>query len=106
MNLLKIIILTSLLIILSSFILNSTTLDEKLLGTWVYSNYENKSIQFKKKRSFQSDKPGIQFKKNGTLMKRQNSGWCGTPPISYKNYKGFWKTTSDSTINIHLVVSK
>ncbi len=100
MNLLKIIILFSVIVILSSFISYSDTLEDKLLGTWVYSNQHNQSIQFKKERSFDSKKPGIEFKKNGTLVKRQNSGWCGTPPISYQNYKGTWKTTSDSTLNI------
>ncbi|MFK7774627.1 MAG: hypothetical protein AB8F94_20980 [Saprospiraceae bacterium] len=100
MNILKIIILISSISLLNSFGSDSNTLGDKLFGTWVYSNYDNKSIQFKKERSFDDKKPGIKFMKNGTLVKRQNSGWCGTPPISYKNFEGTWKTTSDSTLNI------
>jgi hypothetical protein len=100
MNLLKTIILISIISFLSSFVTDSNNLEDKLLGTWIYSNYHNESIQFKKERSFDNKNPGIKFKKNGALVKRQNSGWCGTPPISYENYKGSWKTTSDSTLTI------
>ena len=30
-------------------------------------------------------------------MQRANSGWCGTPPISYTNYPGNWTQFPDNT---------
>ncbi|MCK8520403.1 hypothetical protein M0D21_02425 [Aquimarina sp. D1M17] len=46
------------------------------------------------------NKDGMEFKKDGILVVRTNSGSCATPPITYKNYNGIWKKTSDSTLVI------
>ena len=53
-----------------------------------------------KSKKFREDEPGIQLKKNGKLVKRQNSGGCGTPPISYANYEGTWAMTGNSTLTV------
>ena len=50
--------------------------------------------------SLKINSPGIEFRKNGTLIKRQNAGWCGTPPITYSNQEGSWKILSDTSIQI------
>ena len=74
--------------------------DYKLMAVWVFSDYEDEIIKYVKSESFKKDESGIEFKKNGKLTKRQNVGSCGTPPITYGNYKGSWKYTSDSTLTI------
>ncbi len=74
--------------------------DDSLLATWVYDSYVGGTMNYTKEESFNEDKPGIQFKSGGKLVKRQNVGWCGTPPIDYGDNDGTWKQTSDSTITI------
>lgn len=32
--------------------------------------------------------PWLEFADEGALTVRQNAGWCGTPPISYRTYEG------------------
>jgi hypothetical protein len=72
----------------------------RLIGVWVYSGSENGVVEYIKSDSFDRFKPGMEFKKNGVLIKRQNTGWCGTPPITYGDYGGMWKRTSDSTFKM------
>jgi hypothetical protein len=74
--------------------------NEALIGVWVYAASENGITQYVKSEHFERDKSGLKFKKTGTFIKRQNSGKCGTPPITYKNYTGTWKFKSDSTLTI------
>ena len=76
--------------------------NDPMIGTWVYSDYDDAdgTISYEKVKSFKEDEPGIEFKASGKLIKRQNVGWCGTPPIQYGNNDGTWKQTSDSTITI------
>ena len=85
----------------TSFIRMQKTADP-MIGIWVYSDYDDtdQTIRYEKVKSFKEDEPGIEFKANGKLIKRQNVGWCGTPPIQYGNNDGTWQKTSDSTITI------
>ncbi len=71
-------------------------------GVWIYKTYDdiNHSSVYTKHQSFKPDKGGIEFKKDGTILKRQNVGWCGTPPVSYGNYAGKWEYIDDKTIQI------
>jgi len=88
------------LILSPSFKIKYKDLNEEIIGVWVYKNYNDSSSEYKKKNSFDKNEPGIKFKRNGKLIKRQNVGWCGTPPITYDNFQGTWKITSDSTLTI------
>ena len=75
---------------------------KQLIGIWLFeenSSSENSASLLKSKK-FREDEPGIQLKKNGKLVKRQNSGRCGTPPISYANYEGTWAMTGNSTLTV------
>ncbi|HLP53579.1 MAG TPA: hypothetical protein VK151_01050 [Fluviicola sp.] len=85
----------------SSFV-STTEKHDPLIGTWVYAEYDEQeeAMIYTKASSFEEDKPGIEFKASGKLVKRQNVGWCGTPPIDYGNNDGTWKQTSDSIITI------
>ncbi|MCP4520304.1 MAG: hypothetical protein GY827_01185 [Cytophagales bacterium] len=92
---------TLLLIIVGIQLFASEKVQNKgIIGTWVYSDYSNQNLHYHSALDFDEDQSGICFYKDSTLVKRQNIGWCGTPPISYGNYKGTWKYTSDSTITI------
>ncbi|WP_108868570.1 hypothetical protein [Aquimarina aquimarini] len=75
-------------------------LENKILGKWSYFSEMNKTGAWKKVKKFELDKSGMEFKKDGILIARTNSGSCATPPITYKNYDGIWKKTSDSTLVI------
>jgi hypothetical protein len=73
--------------------------DSMLLGTWSYSFYENDLAVYTRTPDFiESD--GIKFNADGTLIQRKNSGWCGTPPITYANYDGTWTQMNDTIIEI------
>ena len=74
--------------------------DSDILGVWINADYMDGSTTYLKHEDFEAGEPGVKLLKNGTLVKRQNSGFCGTSPISYKNYEGTWSRTSESTITI------
>jgi hypothetical protein len=93
-------------LLLLLFVLIAANRDEKaiskkqLIGIWLFeenTSSEN-SASLTKSKKFKEEEPGIQLKKNGKLVKRQNSGKCATPPISYANYEGTWKMTGESTL--------
>ncbi len=44
--------------------------------------------------------PWIKFALDGSLQVRQNSGWCGTPPISYATYSGTYTISEDNTLQL------
>ena len=79
-----------------------TTFETKILGIWMDGNCELKddAACLKKVKSFKEDNSGFQFKKGGKLVRRQNTGKCATPPISYGNYAGTWKKTGSMTLTI------
>lgn len=84
---------------LSSFTADYHTKNE-LLGVWIESDYEGGNIIYTKAKSFNQNKPGVSFQQDGKLIKRQNVGFCGTPPITYGDSEGTWELTSDSTFTI------
>ena len=43
---------------------------------------------------------GFIIGKDGSFIERKNAGWCGTPPITYKNFEGTWEAVSDSLLEI------
>ncbi|GLB52570.1 hypothetical protein NBRC110019_16100 [Neptunitalea chrysea] len=71
-----------------------------IIGSWKYEYHGKDSITLTKVKHLKNNTPGIIFKSDGTLIKRQNIGWCGTPPITYGNFSGEWTKTSDVTLVI------
>jgi len=69
--------------------------DSTILGVWVQTDYGDKIYSFEKSYKLDKNRPGIHFKVGGKLIKRQNVGWCGTPPISYGNNDGKWSLNGD-----------
>ena len=77
--------------------IDGETIEEGLVGTWVHTDRYRNLV---KKNNFADNKGGIAFGDDGTLTVRQNEGWCGTPPITYSNFKGSWEMLSDSTARL------
>ena len=73
--------------------------NDKLIGTWVNPQYIDTLITYDKAGSFIENEPGFTFKPGNTCIARQNSGWCGTPPITTADYEGIW-VKNDSIVNI------
>ncbi|MDC1162394.1 hypothetical protein OAT18_03020 [Tenacibaculum sp.] len=61
-----------------------------LIGFWSNSVYKNNVITFSRVYSLPDNNYGISFNKKGNFIER-SSGWCGTPPLFFSNYKGNWK---------------
>ena len=99
----RIILFFSILLVLGCDSDNNEILEdsENLIGYWVDPVYDNSTITFIKANEFEDDNYGIVFKPNHKFAERKNSGWCGTPPISYAIYDGNWKKDGD-LLNINV----
>jgi hypothetical protein len=75
--------------------------DNPFIGVWNFSDYENDIEVFKSSQEF-SDCHCYKFNSGGTLVERKNSGWCGTPPVSYADYQGTWEILNDTLIKINV----
>ena len=92
--------LAIILILFFSFMPSTSEIEEDIIGIWVFEEYDEGHRVYKKEDRFDKTKRGIEFRKDGTLARRQNAGWCGTPPISYKNFSGTWEKVSDTKISM------
>jgi len=72
---------------------------DMLTVSWLEVNIDDSIKTYKKANELDENKYGFTFKPNGVFIERKNSGWCGTPPISYDNFEGTW-IRKDSIINI------
>jgi len=68
-------------------------------GIWVYSRNHDSIHIYSSAKKFERNKPGFAVKKNNVFIER-TSGWCGTPPLSYFNVEGKWKSIDENTIEI------
>ncbi|MBI9073459.1 MAG: hypothetical protein JEY94_17790 [Melioribacteraceae bacterium] len=73
---------------------------DSIVGVWVESTFEDDFLILVRKTKLDDNKPGIIFYEDGTLLERKNSGWCGTPPISYSNFEGSWEKIADNIYEI------
>jgi hypothetical protein len=74
--------------------------DASIEKVWQLDKHVDSTYWYKKAFDIDEDNDGFQFLSNGKLKVRQNSGWCGTPPISYETALGSWSKTSDSTVRL------
>ncbi len=74
---------------------------DSVIGNWSNPVYTDNTITFDKVFWINQDSYLLSIKNNGKLVERKNSGWCGTPPISYADFEGTWSLT-DSIITIHV----
>lgn len=73
---------------------------DMIVGAWNDQEYKDSIQIMKKVNSLSGDEYGIQFLDNGKLKEIKNSGWCGTPPISYGEFSGTWELQGDSILYI------
>lgn len=80
---------------------NEVVYDHELIGTWSDIQWTESGISMTKVKKLEKNTYGYIFNANGTLIARQNSGWCGTPPIITSDYEGTW-ILENGTIHIKL----
>jgi hypothetical protein len=72
-----------------------------LIGVWNYSDFQDNTYIYSRSNEF-IDNHCYRFNSDRTLTERKNSGWCGTPPISYADYSGTWTILNDTLIQINV----
>ena len=75
---------------------------EPLLGTWVEEKWTDGVLELEKANKLHKDKYGFTLQSDGKLIEHKNSGWCGTPPISYADFEGTWHVISDDSLAIEV----
>jgi len=70
----------------------------ELISSWIDPQYSDTTITYTRAGNLIENQYGITFESDNKLIQRQNSGWCGTPPISTADYPGTWKM-NDSIVN-------
>ncbi len=71
-----------------------------IVGTWIEEGYEDDATLMQRAEELDSSKYGFIIHEDGTFTEHKNSGWCGTPPISYAEFEGAWSAVSDSLLDI------
>jgi len=64
-----------------------------LIGNWINPQYTDTLITYERAENLVENQYGFTFKPGNMLIARQNSGWCGTPPISTTDFEGSWEQT-------------
>lgn len=72
--------------------------DNLLIGNWLEPYFNGETTTFKRGTSLPNEAYGIKFTQNGDFIER-SSGWCGTPPLIFSDYKGSY-TLEDTLIKI------
>lgn len=75
--------------------------NDELIGNWTDPQYTDTVITYTRVNNLVENQFGISFQEGNKLVERQNSGWCGTPPIVTADYEGTW-TGNDSVVNINV----
>jgi len=73
--------------------------DNLLIGIWNYTEYQGNTSIYKRNDHF-IDNHCYKFNSDGSMTERKNSGFCGTPPVSYADYPGTWSIINDTLIQI------
>ena len=71
----------------------------ELIGSWINPQYTDTVVIYTRANNLVENQYGITFKSGDKLVERQNSGWCGTPPVTTADYEGTWNQEG-SLINI------
>ncbi|MCR9016976.1 hypothetical protein [Aquiflexum gelatinilyticum] len=65
------------------------------LGTWTNIQFEETGFTMDRSSKLPENTYGYVFQKNGKLIHRANSGFCGTPPIVTADFAGKWTLKGD-----------
>ena len=71
-----------------------------LFGVWEYANWEDGATTMRRVTALPNDNSGFIIYDDGKFVERKNSGWCGTPPIAYKNYEGDWSKETEQELKV------
>jgi hypothetical protein len=75
-------------------------LKQAVEGIWVRTHYASGTYEFTRSKKLLKQNPGLQFEKAGKMVSRSNASFCGTPPITFRNYDGVYSINpSDSTLH-------
>lgn len=102
-------ILSKLFLILTTLVLLAcektddpiTIESNKLIGYWLNPVRNDSITTYQRAHQLKDNDYGLAIKSDSTLIERKNSGWCGTPPISYGDFNGIW-SQNDSIINMRI----
>lgn len=73
---------------------------EQLEGRWVYVSNDGENAVYARANGEETGS-WLEFGEKGDLTVRQNAGWCGTPPISYRTYKdGSYELTKKGKLTL------
>ncbi len=75
--------------------------NDNLLGSWIHPQYNDTLITYQRADNLLENELGITFLSGNKLISRQNSGWCGTPPVTMADYDGIW-IWNDSIVEINV----
>ena len=75
--------------------------NKEIFGIWVEKNRDS-TLTLEREAELDKDKYGFIIEPSGKFTERKNSGWCGTPPITYANFDGNWEYSIDSLLNIEV----
>lgn len=97
----KLIFIFSVILLSSCEKINTPTSFNKdaLIGNWVKPVLIDTVWKYERANALNTDDYGFAFNADQSFIERKNSGWCGTPPISYANFNGSW-SIQDSLLNI------
>ena len=76
------------------------SLKDDIYGFWSEPDYNDSVIIFTRTLAWTDNAYGMAILPNQVFKERKNSGWCGTPPISYSDYEGSWVFLNDSILSI------
>ncbi len=68
---------------------------KEIIGYWVNPQFVDTIYTYDRASKLKADDYGFEIHTNGEFLER----WCGTPPISYSDYKGKW-SLQDSILDI------
>ena len=71
-----------------------------IIGTWVEEGYQEEVTVLERSGTLDPERYGFTIGADGSFLEHKNSGWCGTPPISYADFEGSWTALSDSLLEI------
>lgn len=71
----------------------------EITGSWINQQVIDSIYTYQKAKTLKDNEYCFSVYPDGKFIERKNSGWCGTPPVSYADYEGSW-TLKDSVLTI------
>jgi hypothetical protein len=76
--------------------------EDLLIGHWSDQEYRDTIEIFTRRVTLPENEFGFSIFSDGSIIERKNSGWCGTPPISYGDFTGSWIRENDSVLAVEV----